>query len=163
MGARIPITAVAMASLLLAGAAGPALAGKTNPAIQLDQVGVAKPVSAASVRIDNVNPPRGNLTVTPIPADAQGRAKTSLDQPQAALDRCEAILLGRAPAVEGLDCSQGQFERLRRIVSEEAQTPPPPTVDVDSLAKDLESTGRAPDGIDPTTGVPSIMILQPRG
>ncbi|WP_340647606.1 hypothetical protein [Phenylobacterium sp.] len=158
------LLASAVAGLILAGGAQSARAGPISPAIQMGQIGDNRPISPASIRMDNAAAPRTNLTISPIPAGTTTGSKTTLAQPRAAFDRCEAILLGRTPPVEGLDCSESQFERLRQIMSERTGAPPvPTTVDIDSLAKDLDSNARAPEGIDPTTGAPTIMILSPRG
>ncbi len=142
-------------------AAAPALAGSTNPAILLDQVGA--PAAKGSVGVPDASPrrPAGGVAVAPVPAGPAGSSKARVSQPKAVLDRCEAILKGRAPPVEGLDCSDGQLARLREQVAAEAAGRASQSVDVDSLAKDLKALGRAPDQTDPATGAPAVAILTP--
>lgn len=153
---RAPILLAATALTLTAGAA---QAGPPNPDILVNQVGAA--VTRSSVRVENLSSGRVSLTVSPVPAGVGPR--TAMAQPQAALDRCEAVLRGDAAPMEGLDCSVGQLDALRQEVQAEAAMRPSLSLDIDRLSKDLESTTRTPQLTDPATGAPTIFILRPPG
>ncbi len=151
--------------LVLLGGFAPARAASTNPDILLNQVGGSRATARGAVGIQNVAPANpspnrlGSLAVAPVPAGPASGSRTGVIQPLAALDRCEAILENRAPPIQGLDCSAGQLNQLRREA--EAASVTAEDLGTVSLSRDLRSIGAAPGQVDPITGVPIIVLLTP--
>ena len=158
---------LASGAAVLAFAAGPgsARAGSVNPEVLVGQVDAAKPPARSELRVQDVAPAPGakGLAVAPLPAGGPSGPSIRVAQPQAALDQCEAILQGRAPPVDGLDCSAGQLDQLRQQVQAEADAQPSSSVDVDTLSQDLGSPSGSPEATDPSTGAPAVVILTPGG
>lgn len=98
-----------------------------------------------TTRVDDVagRPDRGDLAVTQTRASPPRGGLLRLAAPLGAEDRCEPILLGRAPPEEGLDCTAS---KLGRQLSAPSRAPPEA-----AIAGALGEIG-APDDV-PTTAI----------